>query len=65
MKYFFKVHPLKTLLQEKDYAPFFRRINREKAIEKLNNWLSYLAETDPTLYQLVKQHIKDYDMLNK
>ncbi len=64
MKEFLKIHPEETLLDEDDYAPLFKRINREKAIEKLNNWLSYLTEIDPPLYKLVKDKFKEYNSID-
>ncbi|OGH42208.1 MAG: hypothetical protein A3H79_04460 [Candidatus Levybacteria bacterium RIFCSPLOWO2_02_FULL_36_8b] len=64
MKEFLKNHPEETLLEENDYAPLFKRINREQAIEKLNNWLSYLTEIDPPLYQLVKEKFKEYNAID-
>lgn len=63
-KYFFKIHPLETLIKEEDHVPLFKRINREKAIEKLNGWLSYLVEIDPPLYQLVKEKFKEYNAID-
>lgn len=65
MKEFLRIHPEETLLDENDYAPLFKRINREQAIEKLNNWLSYLIEIDPPLYQLVKDKFKEYNSIDK
>ena len=65
MKEFLTIHPEETLLDENDYAPLFKRINREQAIEKLNNWLSYLVEIDPPLYQLVKEKFKEYNVIDK
>jgi len=64
MNEFLRIHPEETLLDEDDYAPLFKRINREKAIEKLNNWLSYLTEIDPPLYQLVKDKFKEYNSID-
>lgn len=64
MEDFFKLHPADTLIDEDDYAPLFKRINREQAIEKLNNWLAYLLEIDPPLYQLVKEKFKEYNAID-
>lgn len=64
VKEFFNIHPEESLLDEDDYAPLFKRINREKAIEKLNSWLSYLIEIDPPLYQLVKEKFKEYNAID-
>jgi predicted unusual protein kinase regulating ubiquinone biosynthesis (AarF/ABC1/UbiB family) len=62
---FFKKHPADVLLSKDDANPPFKRINREKAIEQLNNWLSYLVEIDPILYQLVKEKFKEYNSIEK
>lgn len=64
MNEFLEIHPEETLLDENDYAPLFKRINREQAIEKLNNWLSYLTEIDPPLYKLVKDKFKEYNSID-
>ncbi|MBI2613401.1 MAG: AarF/ABC1/UbiB kinase family protein [Candidatus Levybacteria bacterium] len=64
MREFLKIHPEETLLDENDYAPLFKRINREQAIEKLNNWLAYLIEIDPPLYKLVKEKFKEYNSID-
>jgi len=64
IKYFFEIHPVETILSEKDYSSSFKRINRERALEKLNSWLSYLAEKDNGLYQLVKEKLKEYNAIS-
>lgn len=62
---FLKEHPVDTLMNKDDDNPSFKRINREKAIEQLNNWLSYLVEIDPILYQLVKEKLKEYNSIEQ
>jgi predicted unusual protein kinase regulating ubiquinone biosynthesis (AarF/ABC1/UbiB family) len=62
---FFRKHPVDTLVDKEDHNPPFKRINREKAIEQLNNWLSYLVEIDPILYQLVKEKFKEYNSIER
>jgi ubiquinone biosynthesis protein len=42
----------------------YKRLNREVAIEKFNNWLAYLTEKDPKLYQLVDSQIARYNQDN-
>jgi hypothetical protein len=37
-------------------------MNREEAIDALNNWLAYLFEIDPKLYQLVNNYISKYNI---
>lgn len=64
IKDFFAIHPEKILLKDSDYVPLYTRINRERAIEQLNNWLSYLMEIDPTLYQLVKDELGEYNAID-
>jgi predicted unusual protein kinase regulating ubiquinone biosynthesis (AarF/ABC1/UbiB family) len=64
IKYFFETHPVETILKEHDYSASFKRINRERALEKLNSWLSYLAERDNGLYQLVKEKLKEYNAID-
>jgi hypothetical protein len=64
IKYFFETHPVETILKDSDYSPSFKRINRERALEKLNGWLSYLAERDSSLYQLVKEKLKEYNAIS-
>ncbi|MDP2649645.1 MAG: AarF/ABC1/UbiB kinase family protein, partial [bacterium] len=57
-------HPITTFIDKEDLnPPPFKRISREKAIEQLNNWLSYLVEIDPGLYQLVKEKLKEYNSI--
>lgn len=64
IKDFFETHPTETILTVNDYSSSFKRINREKALEKLNGWLSYLAERDNGLYQLVKEKLKEYNAIS-
>src|ERR1035437_5035460 len=64
IKSFFEANPSETFLKDSDYSSSFKRINRERALEKLNNWLSYLAEKDNSLYQLVKEKFKEYNSIN-
>jgi predicted unusual protein kinase regulating ubiquinone biosynthesis (AarF/ABC1/UbiB family) len=64
IKAFLDANPPETFLKESDYYSSFKRINREKALEKLNGWLSYLAERDSSLYQLVKEKLKEYNAVS-
>lgn len=63
LKNFFQVYPLDKLLKN-EISPAIRRINRETALERLTNWLSYLFEVDPVLYQLVKKQLSQYGIIN-
>ncbi len=59
-KAFFHNYPENEWLKDSDNATPYKRISYESAIEKLNDWLSYLVEIDPPLYQLVQEHMKKY-----
>ena len=62
---FFKMYPVETILKENDFSSAsFKRISRERALEKLNGWLSYLVEVDPGLYKLVKDKLKEYNAID-
>jgi predicted unusual protein kinase regulating ubiquinone biosynthesis (AarF/ABC1/UbiB family) len=60
---FFKEYSPKMLIakSKKEFVP---RLGREEALEKLNGWLSYLFETEPTLYQLVYQFLAKYKSID-
>lgn len=60
-KKFFKEFPEEVILEEWDQYSPYKRIGRERAVESLNGWLDYIAETDHDLYSLVKQHISQYN----
>lgn len=40
----------------------YKRMNREEAIDALNNWLTYLFEEDSELYQLVNNYVSKYNI---
>lgn len=63
LREFYKVYPSEVLAlkSEKEYIP---RLSREEALEKLNNWLSHLFETDPKMYRLVQNFMKKYNFIN-
>ena len=65
LKNFLIKHPIDTFTNKDDHISPFKRINREKAIEQLNGWLSYLVEIDPALYQLVKEKLKEYNSIER
>ena len=59
---FFQKYPENQLEKiDNDTVPY-RRMNREEAIEALNNWLTYLFETDSSLYQLVNNYVSKYNI---
>ena len=62
---FFAKYKEDTFFKYSNTAIPLKRINRDLALEKLNAWLSYLAEIDPGLYQLVKHNIKEYNLIEK
>lgn len=59
LKNFFQKYDEDTLIKRDTTIPY-RRMNREEAIERLNNWLSYLLETDPTLYKQIDKYMSKY-----
>ncbi|HLL61395.1 MAG TPA: AarF/UbiB family protein, partial [Candidatus Nitrosocosmicus sp.] len=61
IKIFFKKYPPKTFLNNAEQSMPIKRINREKARELLNNWLSLLFEKDPSMYEVVNKYIADYN----
>lgn len=62
---FFKEFPKETWLNPLDDTPPYKRISHEKAIEQLNGWLSYLIEVDVSLYHVVKNQLKKYNLIDK
>ncbi len=60
LKIFFTENPYEKLA-DKVSQSYTKRMNREKAIELLNNWLAYLFERKPDLYHLVNNYIKSYN----
>ena len=59
---FFQKFPESQLEKiDTDTIPY-RRMNREEAIDALNNWLTYLFETDSELYQLVNNYVSKYNV---
>ena len=65
IKTFFKEHPIKTLTFQDTPYKTVKRISREKALERLNTWLSYLLEVDPEIYKLVEGYITQYNVADK
>lgn len=59
---FFDKYPENKLLKIDTDAIPYKRINREEATEALNNWLTYLFELDPKLYELVNNYISKYNV---
>ena len=59
-KHFFKVHPEETIPVTPKTKPSLR-MSRERAMEQLNNWLSYLMEARPDIYKLVQSSIMKYN----
>ncbi len=42
----------------------YKRMSRERALERLSNWLSYLIEADPVLYKVVNSYITKYNVVD-
>lgn len=62
---FFAKHPEEDLKKlDTSFVPY-KRMNREEAIEKLNNWLAYLVEIDPKLFRLVNDYVSQYNIFSK
>lgn len=64
MKRFFQQYSEEELTEKKESINL-KRINREVALERLNNWLSYLFEVDPSIYQLVKNYLGKYTFIDR
>lgn len=64
MKKFFQIYPEEQLIKNYEDTAI-KRINREAAIERLSNWLSYLFEVDQPVYHLVKNYLGKYANIDK
>ena len=64
IKKFFEAHP-EDSFPINHARPPYTRINRERALERLNNWLAYLMEVDPSIYKLVNSYITQYNLVDK
>jgi hypothetical protein len=60
IKFFEKYSDEDILKKDLGYIPY-RRMNREEALERLNNWLAYLVEIDYKLYELVNNYVNKYN----
>ena len=58
---FFEKYPDNKMPKIDTSTITFKRMNREEALDKLNNWLAYLIEIDPKLYHLVNNYISKYN----
>lgn len=63
LKVFFEKYYDKIIVKDDPIAISSQRINRERALEKLNNWMTYLLEKDPEVYNLVNTYIKRYNIV--
>ncbi len=59
---FFQKFPESQLPEIDVSATPYKRMNREEAVEALNNWLTYLFELDLKLYHLVNNYISKYNI---
>ena len=64
MKNFFQVYS-EQKITEHDLPPLNKRINREVAIESLGNWLAYIYEVDQPVYNIVKDYLARYNVLDQ
>ena len=64
-KNFFSEFPKETWKSSPDNTTPYKRISHERAIEQLNGWLSYLIEIDISLYHIVKNQLKKYNLIDK
>lgn len=60
IKFFFERNPPENFKEDGNIS-YEKRINREKAMELLNNWLAYIFEKRPELYKLVNDYIARYN----
>ncbi len=61
---FFKMHPEESIPDGLAIrSP--RRISRDRALERLNNWLAYLMETRPDIYKLVNTYVSQYNRIDQ
>lgn len=58
--HFCKKYPVETIPKKEISVSPYKRINREEAIDRFNNWLAYLLEIDQKLYQLVENYMSSY-----
>ena len=58
---FFTTHDQDEFLEV--FSSDYKRISRDRAIEELHNWLSFLIEKDPKMYHLVNKYIRKYNVV--
>lgn len=58
---FFKANPDLPYLPDLGITSVSRKLNREKALEELHEWLAYLVEADYEIYSLINNYIKKYN----
>lgn len=63
-KLFFEIHPEETIPDSLTVRNL-KRISRDRALERLNNWLSYLMETRPDIYKLVNSYVSQYNRVDQ
>lgn len=60
---FFEKYDQKEFLNNDSYISY-ARMDRTTAIERLTDWVSYLAEKDPPLYAVVNKYFARYNIIN-
>jgi len=58
---FCKKYPINSIPRTYVAESLYKRLNREEALDLLNDWFAYLMEIDPKLYQLVNNYISKYN----
>ncbi len=61
IKAFFKKFPRESLPVHVTKNIPYKRLSRERALEKLNTWLAYLLEVDTNTYHLVNKYMSKYN----
>lgn len=61
LKTFFKNHSEDTFVKEMPKENY-KTMSREKALDKLNRWLSRLIETEPKTYHIINAYMKRYQI---
>lgn len=59
---FSKTFPKETFAFRDLREASYKRLNRELAIDRLNNWMSYLLEIDPKLYQRLTGYLAEKEL---
>src|SRR3989338_627469 len=61
IKQFFESHPIDSLIRDPLSTNLFKRLSREKALEKLSACVTMLYERDPGAYKVVNDYLSRYN----